>query len=187
VFQVQAPVSEVWSFVMDPHQVVACMPGAQLDEVIDGQTFHGTISVKVGAVTTTYRGRVTFVRVDEAERAVEMAAEGRETGGGTAKGTMSSRLAANGHGTEVTVEASVDVTGRIAQMGRGMIQGVSEQLFAQFVACAKAKLESPEGAEQSAAVTRAAQPIAILPLLLRTLAAAIARFFRTLFRRSPSA
>jgi carbon monoxide dehydrogenase subunit G len=183
-FRVQAAPEEVWAFVMDAHRVADCMPGASLDEMTDERTFAGNIRVKIGAVTATYRGRVQFVRVDEVARAVEVLAEGREAGGGTAKGTMSSRLRSlDGGETEVAVEASVEVTGRIAQMGRGMIDGVSRQLFQQFVMCAKASLETP--AEAAEAVARANEPVRIVPLVLRALWAAIVRFLRWLFRRAP--
>jgi hypothetical protein len=123
-----------------------------------------------------------MVRLDEGERAVEMLAEGRETGGGTARGTMSSRLRSlAGAETEVAVEASVDVTGRIAQVSRGMIQGVSQQLFQQFVACAKISLDTPENA--AAAIERANRPVSVLPLVLRAFWAAVVRLFRRLLRR----
>jgi len=64
-----------------------------------------------------------------------------------------------------------------------MIQGVSHQLFQQFVASAKERLEAIEGEEASEIAPPAAQPISILPLLLKTLWAAVANFFRCLFRR----
>ena len=182
-FQVGAPIEAVWAYVMDAQRVAGCMPGAALDEVVDEQTFLGTIRVKVGAITTSYKGRIQFVQVDEAGRSVQMLAEGRETGGGTAKGTMSSRLRSISRDeTEVVVEASVDVTGRIAQVSRGMIQGVSQQLFQQFVACAKASLEMPEHA--AAAIEQANKPVSVLPLVLRTVWASIAGFFQKLLRRS---
>ena len=182
-FQIGAPIEAVWAYVMDAQRVAGCMPGAALDEAIDERTFLGTIRVKVGAITTSYRGRIQFVEVDEADRSVQMLAEGRETGGGTAKGTMSSRLRSiSGSETEVVVQASVDVTWRIAQVSRGMIQGVSQQLFQQFVRCAKASLETPENA--AAAVEQANKPVSVLPLVLRTLWVAIAGFFRKLFHRS---
>src|SRR6186713_6437 len=117
-FEVAAPIEKVWRFVMDPNKVAACMPGASLDQVVDERTFLGSIKVKVGAVMAAYKGRVELVEVDEKNRTVEMKAEGRETGGGTARGKMTSRLTtlANG-GTEVVAEASVDLTGRIVQVG----------------------------------------------------------------------
>jgi carbon monoxide dehydrogenase subunit G len=150
----------------------------------DDRTFLGTIRVKVGAITTSYKGKINFEDVDEAARSVRMRAEGRETGGGTAKGTMSSTLMSiSRNETELTVEASVDVTGRIAQVSRGMIEGVSKQLFAQFVACAKASLETPEHA--AAAIEEANRPVSVLPLVLGTIWSSITSFVRRVFRRSP--
>lgn len=180
-FQVQAPIDEVWRFMMDPQRVVVCMPGAELEEVVDERTFLGSIKVKVGAVTTSYAGRVQFIEVDEEGRLVRMTAEGRETGGGTAMGTMSSRLRSLADGqTEVVAEANVELTGRIMQVGRGMVQGVSHQLFRQFVACAKARLEAPEGAAEETPAEK--EPISILPLVLGVVWAAVAGFFRRLVR-----
>ena len=189
-FQVQAPIDAVWRFVMDPQQVVTCMPGAALDQVVDDRTFLGNVRVKVGAITASYKGRVQLAQVDHQGYTMQMVAEGRETGGGMAKGAMSSRLRALSAGqTEVVAEASVDLTGRLMQVGRGMIQGVAQQLFQQFVASLKQRLEVPEtvlgqGAVQPAtaadAGTSEPQAIRVVPLLLRTLWSAILRFFRRL-------
>jgi carbon monoxide dehydrogenase subunit G len=200
-FQVRAPLEAVWPFVIDPHKVVTCMPGAKLVEVVDARTFVGSVQVKVGAITTSYKGRVQLTEVDEQGHVVRMVAEGRETGGGAAKGTMSSRLRSLPDGqTEVVTEASVDLTGRIMQVGRGMIQGVSQQLFLQFVASLKQHLEVAEAAGSSGAVGTGAQSppgrgvagdmiaseakaIRVLPLMLQVLWAAVLRFFRQLSGR----
>ncbi len=190
-FQVQAPIDAVWRFVMDPQQVVTCMPGAALDEVVDDRTFLGTVKVKVGAITATYKGRVQLTQVDQQGRSMQMTAEGRETGGGMAKGTLSSRLRALSDGqTEVVAEANVDLTGRLMQVGRGMIQGVAHQLFQQFIASAKQRLEISEAgqgrdtAAQAAGVTAASvtepEAIRVVPLLLRALWSAILRLWRRL-------
>jgi hypothetical protein len=85
--------------------------------------------------------------------------------------------------TEIVTEASVDLTGRIMQMGRGMIQGVSHQLFQQFVARAKERLEAPRGAAAEDAPAREEEPLRIVPLILRALWSAIIGFFRRLLRR----
>lgn len=182
-FVVEAPIDEVWRFVMDPQRVVACMPGAELDEMVDDKTFLGTVSIKVGAVTARYAGRVQFTSVDEGGHVVEMVAEGKETSGGTARATLSSRLQSlpDGH-TEVTAEASIDITGRIMQVGRGMIQGVSQQLFRQFVACAKTRLEAAD-AEAGTAVDAEPEPIRAIPLIAKVTWTAIVNFVRRLLRR----
>jgi carbon monoxide dehydrogenase subunit G len=186
-FQVQAPIDAVWRFVMDPDQVVACMPGAELEQAVDDRTFLGRVKVKLGAITTSYRGRIQFTEVDEQGHTVRMVAEGRETGGGTAKGTIFSCLRALPDGqTEVVAEASVDLTGRVMQVGRGMIQGVAQQLFQQFVASTKERLERAEGADGQTAVQVDQEPLRLLPLILQVLWSPVARLFRRL-RRRPAA
>ena len=182
-FQVQAPIEVVWRFVMDPEQVAACMPGALLEEVVDERTYLGSIKVQVGAVTTSYKGRIQLTEVDEQGYTVRMAAEGRETGGGTARATMSSSLHSLADGrTEVTAEASIDLTGRIMQVGRGMIQGVSIQLFRQFVACAKTRLETAD-AEAGTALDAEPEPIRAIPLIANVTWTAIVNAVRRLLGR----
>lgn len=186
-FSVHAPIDAVWKFFMDPQQVVKCAPGAELDEVVDERNFHGTVKIKLGAITTRYKGRVQLTEVDEGAHSVQMLAEGRETGGGTAKAHVSSRLRSLDDGqTEILTEASIDLTGRVMQVGRGMIEGVSKQLFKQFVGAAKQHLETPaaaSGAGEAIPTPAEDSAIRIVPLLLRTLWAAIVGFFRRLFGR----
>ncbi len=206
-FQVRAPIDLVWRFLLDPQQVAPCMPGAELDEVVDDRTFHGTVKIKVGAITTRYKGKVHLTIIDETARQITMSAEGRETGGGTAKGSMVAEVRTVPEGlTEVVATASVDLTGKIMQVGRGMIQGVSHQLFLQFVAAVQSHLEplaaaaastAPPGAPTTTGTIPELLPpplprpeveqkaIRIVPLVLRVMWAAIVRFFRRLFGREP--
>lgn len=203
-FEVDAPVETVWAYVLDPNKIVTCMPGASLDEIIDDRTFDGSIKIKVGAVMAAYKGRIELTEVDEASRTIQMTGEGREKGGGTAKATMTGRLTSTaGGGTAMIAEASIDLTGKIMQVGRGMIQGVSHQLFQQFVKKLGKNLdvesaagESGVGAVPVSQSNAAGMPtaashddnaIAVVPLLLKTIWAAIVAFFRRLFgRRSNS-
>lgn len=183
--RVEAPIDRVWEFVNDPRRVVTCMPGAALDEVEDERTFLGTVKVKIGAITTSYKGRVVFTEVDAQARALEAVAEGRETSGGTAKGTITIRLSSLAEGaTEFVTEASVDLTGRVMQVGRGMIQGVSRQLFKQFAASAKELLEARGGEGEAVVAVAEPKPLRLLPLVFRTLWEAVVGFFSRLFGRS---
>jgi carbon monoxide dehydrogenase subunit G len=186
--QVDAPVDRVWRFVIDPERVVGCMPGATLDEVVDERNFLGTVKVKVGAITVSYKGKVRFTEVDEANRALQITAEGRETGGGTAKGVISLRVSELQAGrAELVTEATVDLTGRIMQVGRGMIQGVSHQLFKQFASSAKRLLETDEAGavdgDRGPAVAEQT-PLRILPVLFKAFIAAVINFFKKLFGRA---
>ena len=188
-FSVPAPIGVVWQFLMDPQQVVTCMPGASLDEVVSETEFLGSVQVRLGAVATGYKGRVRFTAVDEAAHRIEMLAEGRESGGGTARAVISSQLTELPEGgTEILAEAKVDLTGRIVQVGRGMIQGVSHQLFQQFAASAQKRLEQAESSsvDTPAAAVTDTEAIRILPLVLQTLWSSITGFFRRLLGRTPN-
>ena len=190
-FEVNAPAASVWAYLVDPRRVVRCLPGAELTEVVDDRTFLGKVKVKVGPVTVAYQGKVILVERDEAGRLVRMSGEGREsTGSGAARMNMESRLVALPSGaTEVTVVAEVDIAGRIMQLGRGMIEQVSHQLFQQFAACVQATLEAESAAAASTPAgspppppppAREVEPVRAIPLLLTTLWAAVAGFLRRL-------
>lgn len=189
-FNVEAPIDVVWPFIKDPEQLVLCMPGAALEEVVDERTFVGSVKVKLGAVTAKYKGRVEFAEVDEANHSVKVVAEGKEAGGGTARGTLSSRLTSlPDGGTEVLAEGDVDLTGRVMQVGRGMIQGVSEQLFQEFARSTKSRLELRDGAVGLAdgaaplPARREDDAIRILPIVLRSFRRAIRRAYDRLRAR----
>jgi carbon monoxide dehydrogenase subunit G len=147
VFEIQAHPDRVWAYLTDPRQVVNCLPGAELTSVQDDKTFLGRVKVKVGPISTAYAGKVILTERDDATRVVKMTGEGRESGGaGSAKMTMTSAVVglANG-GSEVRVTADIDIVGRIAQFGRGMIESVNRQMFKQFTECVRTTLaESPD-------------------------------------------
>ena len=144
-FQLQAPADRVWSYLIDPRQVVQCLPGAELTSVRDESTFLGKVKVKVGPVVAAYSGKVVITERDDAARVVRMVGEGRESaGGGSAKVLITSTVAAlPDGGSEVRVTADLDIVGKIAQFGRGMIESVNKQMFRQFTDCVRATLETP--------------------------------------------
>jgi len=145
-FVVKAPADAVWAFLTDPRRAASALPGATLTEVGDDGTFAGTITVKVGPVSTQYRGRARFERLDVAMRTAEMVGSGQDVKGrGGAEMKMTSQLVERAPGeTEVSVVSEVSVNGILAQLGRGMIQDVSDQLFQRFTAAVRAELEKPE-------------------------------------------
>jgi len=144
VFEIQAHPDRVWEYLTDPRQVVNCLPGAELTSVQDEKTFLGRVKVKVGPISTAYAGKVILTERDDANRVVKMTGEGRESGGaGSAKMTMTSSVVGLASDTtEVRVTADIDIVGRIAQFGRGMIESVNTQMFKQFTECVRATLAS---------------------------------------------
>lgn len=144
-FVVNAARRDVWAFLTDPSRVAGCLPGAAIAEQVDERTHAGTIAVKVGPVSARYKGTVRFERLDEGEGVAEIAAAGQDVRGkGGADMRMTSRVVERGPAeTEVTVSSTVNISGILAQFGRGLIQDVSDQMFRQFTDAMRAALESP--------------------------------------------
>jgi carbon monoxide dehydrogenase subunit G len=151
-FTVKASADRVWAYLSDPYRVAPALPGAAITEKVDDRTFKGTITVKVGPVSARYKGTAHFDSLDPAARAMEMRGSAQDvTGRGGAELKMSSRLVEKGPGeTEVTVVSETNVTGILAQFGRGMIQDVSNQMFQRFSEAVRSELEQPAAAEAAA-------------------------------------
>lgn len=196
-FTVRADIDRVWRYLIDPPRVVECLPGAELTGQQDDRTYLGAVKVKVGPVTAAYSGRAVLTEVDEAAHRVVISAEGRERGGaGSARMRLTSVVTPAGDGAQVSVEAELDIAGKIVQFGRGMIETVNAQLFAQFTACVRSTLERPAPLADAArtaaadpvatpppapadatrvAPPRVAEPVRVVPLLLSALGDWIAR------------
>lgn len=146
-FVVRAPLAAAWNFLTDPQRVVRCLPGAAITEQVDERTWAGAITIKVGPVAASYKGKVRFERLDPATHTAEIVASGQDVRGkGGADMRMTSRLVERSpRETEVAATSEVNVTGILAQLGRGMIQDVSDQMFEKFTTAMRAELESAEG------------------------------------------
>jgi carbon monoxide dehydrogenase subunit G len=160
-FVVKAPPDAVWAFLTDPRRAASALPGAAFTEQIDEKTFAGTITVKVGPVATSYRGKARFERLDPATRTVEVVGSGQDVKGrGGADMRMTSQLLERAPAeTEVNVSTTVNVTGLLAQLGRGMIQDVSDQLFEKFTAAVRAELETSTSSAPTSSAPPANEPI----------------------------
>ncbi|WP_019816390.1 SRPBCC family protein [Saccharomonospora saliphila] len=133
-FTVPAPVDDVWKAVLDPERVAPCMPGATLTSV-EGDTFKGTVKVKLGPVSLQYKGSGEFVEKNTDERKLVIKASGKDArGAGTASATVTVTLTADGATTKGDVATDLTVTGKPAQFGRGMIAEVGGKILDNFAA-----------------------------------------------------
>jgi carbon monoxide dehydrogenase subunit G len=146
-FTVDAPLATVWEFMQNAEEVTPCVPGASITEQIDDTHYKGTVKVKLGAVQMSYRGEMEMVP-DEGDRTITLQAKGRETrGSGGASGTVTTRLVDAGDGrTKVEIHSQIDVTGRVAQFGRGIMQDVANRLIKDFAACLEQKMTASTAA-----------------------------------------
>jgi uncharacterized protein len=157
-FTVPVPVDAAWSVLLDLPRIAPCMPGATLTG-FDGDSFTGTVRVKLGPITLTYSGKGRFVERDEAARRVVIEAGGRDTkSAGTASATVTAVLKEEGGATRAEVVTDLTVTGRPAQFGRGMIADVSAKLIGQFAQCLADELGTTGPAPAPAAAADPAGP-----------------------------
>ncbi|MQY34205.1 hypothetical protein SRB17_21710 [Streptomyces sp. RB17] len=142
-FTVPVPVDDAWHALLDIERVAPCLPGAVVEDY-DGKTVTGSVKVKVGPVTVTYRGTAVFEEQDEPAHRMVLAASGRETRGqGTARAKVAATLAERDGGTAVSVRTDLTVTGRPAQFGRGVLAEVGDRLVGQFASCLADRLAEP--------------------------------------------
>jgi uncharacterized protein len=156
-FTVPVPPEQAWDVLLDVKRIAPCMPGATVDEV-DGDVVNGHIKVKVGPVSLTYRGTATFTERDADARVVVVEASGKETrGAGTASATVRAALEpdTSGNGTLVTMHTTMNVTGRPAQFGRGVMVEVGGKLIEQFAANLAAQIAGEGAADGGAGGTSA--------------------------------
>jgi carbon monoxide dehydrogenase subunit G len=159
-FRVDVPIDEAWRVLLDVERIAPCMPGAQLQE-IEGDEYRGVVKVKVGPITAQYKGAARIVEADEAARRIVLKGEGRDTRGqGNASATVTVTLAEDGTGTTVGVDTDLNITGKVAQFGRGVMADVSAKLLAQFVASLEADVlnGSPTADAPSPADSTGASP-----------------------------
>jgi uncharacterized protein len=131
-FQVDVPVEEAWNVLLDVERIAPCLPGAQLQEV-EGDEYRGIVKVKVGPITAQYKGAARIVEADESSHTIVLQAEGRDTRGqGNASASITATLVSEGAGTVVKIDTDLNITGKVAQFGRGVMGDVSSKLLGQF-------------------------------------------------------
>ncbi|TQC43773.1 membrane oxidoreductase [Rhodococcus sp. WS4] len=150
-FTVSAPIEQAWEVLSDLEEVAPLLPGAQMTGR-EGDDYLGKVKVKVGPVTSEFKGKATFVERDPKEHRAVIDARGRDSrGSGNASATITAQLHETGDGTRVTVDTDMKIVGKLAQFGSGMIQQVSEKLMGQFAESLEAKLTGGPGDESASA------------------------------------
>ncbi|GAA4708334.1 SRPBCC family protein [Pseudonocardia yuanmonensis] len=146
-FTIAAPIADAWAALNNPETVAPCFPGATLTEYT-GDSFTGTVKVKLGPISLTYKGKGTYIERDDANHKVVIDATGRDSrGNGTAAAKVTGTMKADGPDkTEVTMVTDMTITGRPAQFGRGVISDVADKIIGQFSSCLADKLTEKEQA-----------------------------------------
>jgi carbon monoxide dehydrogenase subunit G len=130
--EVAAPPEELFEVLSDVERVAPLLPGATL-EGKEGDAYTGAVKVKVGPITASYRGRLRFVELDEESHRAVMEASAQETNGqGNAQATITASVSGSDSQSVLSLDTDLEVRGKAAQFGRGVLGNVSQRLLDQF-------------------------------------------------------
>ncbi len=195
-FDVPLPPAEAWTWLLDIERIATCLPGAELTEVVDAQTYKGKVGVRLGPVSLSFVGQAKLEETDAAAHRARMRATGADSKG---RGSTSALIdfslqpIGDGRSTRVDIHSNVTLTGSVAQYGRGsgMIQSVAAQLIGQFGECLRARILEGKAVAAAApadaaaasapsptqATATAAKPISGFSLLFGALLASLRNLF----------
>jgi carbon monoxide dehydrogenase subunit G len=150
-FSVPVGIDEAWKILLDIERIGPCLPGAVIDSV-EGDDFTGTVKVKLGPINLTYKGKASFVEKDEAAHRAVIDARGRDArGNGTATAVVTATLSETDGTTRVQVDTELEITGKPAQFGRGVMVDVGNKLLGQFADALAVMLGGPDAEAPPAA------------------------------------
>jgi carbon monoxide dehydrogenase subunit G len=164
-FDVTADPDRVYAFLSDAHNVVACMPGAELVADLGDDSYQGRIKMKIGPVTAAYSGTATITERDPAGRVAVLLAEGKDVkGNGGAKATATMRVEPAGSGSTVQLVTDLSVSGKLAQFGRSVMADVSNRMVRELAARVRAAIEAESVTAAGSGAVPADQPAGTAPV-----------------------
>ena len=131
--EIAAPPDELFEILSSPERVAPCMPGASLEGKEGDDAYEGTVKLKVGPITAAYQGTLRFVELDRENRRAVMRASGQETNGqGNAEATITATVSGSDSQSVLSLDTDLEVRGKAAQFGRGVLGNVSQRILDQF-------------------------------------------------------
>lgn len=173
-YPINATPEQAWAVLADIRAVAGCMPGAAVTEQVDDTHYKGTVKSKIGPAVMSFGGEIELQGLDAAARSLKMMAKGADKAGSSASMQLSAQLEPGATPTSSTLagQATIVVSGKLAQFGSRLLVPVSDAMLAQFAANFQAAAAAvPQAAQQDLApgettaigVAQGGQPPAPLP------------------------
>lgn len=132
-FQVAKPIDDVWATMVDLERVIPCVPGAKVLERTGESAVKAEVRIRLGSMSMLYSGPAEIVERDDGARRAVLSGRAKEARGqGNADAKIEIELADAGATTDVSIHSLVNVTGKAAQMGEGVIAAVTEGMIGEF-------------------------------------------------------
>ncbi|SDD16761.1 SRPBCC family protein [Paraburkholderia lycopersici] len=154
-FPLDAGADRAWALMQDIEAVAGCMPGAKITERVDDTHYKGTITVRLGPATMSFKGDIEVLALDAAAHSLHLLGKGTDsTGGSAATMDLTASVQPSGETSTLAGKSEVTMSGKAAALGGRLMGPVSEQLLKQFVANFAARLDAmaaPQAAPDPAA------------------------------------
>ena len=184
-FEVAAPPPVAWRLLNDVPNVLPCMPGAELEEVLSENAWKAKLHVRLGPITLQFVADVTREEVDEVGGRVVLVSKARESKGrGGADARIESVLSRSGTGSRVDLHTDLELRGAVAQYGRGVVPDVAARLTSEFADCLARKLAEQNSAAGEPEDARAACRAGAAPTPVKGLRLVLGALLRSIVRRS---
>jgi len=173
-FSVNVPLERAWETLLDIQTVAGFLPGAKIEPTDEEGVFKGAMKIRVGPMSISYEGTARLAAVDEDAHKADIEVRAKEAKGqGTASAVIHNELVQENGATRVIAVTDLQVTGRQAQFGRGIMQDVAGRMLTDFArrfesylteggangaAAAEAKPEPAAAGAAAEAPTRTAPP-----------------------------
>ena len=153
-YPVAATPAQAWAVLSDIHAIAACMPGAAITEQLDATHYKGTVKSKIGPAVMSFGGDIEMQGLDETRRELKMLGKGADKAGSSASMQLTARLEeGETPGTTVLLgQATITVSGKLAQFGSRLLVPVSDAMLGQFADNFRAAALAVPLAEPAAAV-----------------------------------
>jgi carbon monoxide dehydrogenase subunit G len=143
-FAMPGSADAAWAVLQDIDAVAACMPGAKITERLDAQHFKGTVSVKFGPASMSFRGDVEVQSLDAASKTLRLVGKGTDsTGSSGAAMDLNARVeGVDAAASNLVGTSEVSMSGKAAAFGGRMMDSVADQVLKQFAANFAARVQA---------------------------------------------
>ena len=147
-YPMPASADTAWTLLQDIEGVASCMPGAKITERIDAQHYKGTVSIKLGPASLSFRGEIEVKGLDAAVRSLHLFAKGTDTTGGSAASMDLTARVETGDASSCNLVGSseVSMSGKAATFGGRVMGPVADQVLGQFAANFATKVQAMQAA-----------------------------------------
>ena len=157
-YAMPASADTVWALLQDIEGVATCMPGARITERVDAEHYKGTVAVKLGPASLSFRGEIEVKGLDAAARSLHLFAKGTDTTGGSAASMdLTARVEAiDDASCNLLGTSEVSMSGKAATFGGRVMGPVADQVLGQFAANFSTRVQAMQAQRAGSAGAAAA-------------------------------